>query len=185
MKENEYKVAGYVFSDSYSYKEAKREAETVEYIKANTDLNDLNKALKLYHKLVERKTLNTVVGYSFLCDLRSKILQAGIVSQENLPNIRVEKAGKEPRVYDNVLIKEQEQRHIAMIDEYKVKLRNTRIISIFLAVIIIVMVAIAVFSDRSMYSIYENQVIDKYEGWQADLENREKTLEERERALEK
>ena len=48
MKETEYKVAGYVFTDAHTYKEAKREEETVEYIKANTDLNDLNKALKLH-----------------------------------------------------------------------------------------------------------------------------------------
>ena len=184
MKETEYKVAGYVFTDAHTYKEAKREEETVEYIKANTDLNDLNKALKLYHKLVDRKTLNTVIGYSFLYDLRSKILKAGIVTKENLPGIRIEKQDKEPRVYDNVLEKEREQRHIALMEDYKTKLRNSRIISIFLAIIILTMVVIAVFSDRSMYSIYENQVIDKYESWQTELEDREKALEQRELALE-
>jgi hypothetical protein len=184
MKETEYKVAGYVFTDAHSYKEAKREEETVEYIKANTDLNDLNKALKIYHKLVERKTLNTVIGYSFLYDLRSKILKAGIVTKENLPDIRIEKQDKEPRVYDNVLEKEREQRHIALMEDYKTKLRNSRIIGIFLAIIILTMVVIAVFSDRSMYSIYENQVIDKYESWQTELEDREKALEQRELALE-
>ncbi|MDF2485342.1 MAG: hypothetical protein K0R46_1510 [Herbinix sp.] len=183
MKENEYKVAGYVFADAHHYKEAKREEETVEYIKANTDLNDLNKVLKLYHKLVERKTLKTVIGYTFLSELRNRILGAGIVTKENLPNILIEKSDKEPRVYDNVLEKEQEQRHLTMIEDYKVKLRNSRIISIFLAIIIIIMIIIAVFSDRSMYSIYKNQVIDEYVGWQTELEAREKALEEREQAL--
>ncbi len=185
MKENEYRVAGYAFSDARSYKEAKREEETVEYIKANTDLKDLNKALKLYHKLVERKTLNTVVGYSFLNELRNRILEAGIVTKDNLPDIRIETTNKEPRVYDNELEKEREQRHVALLEDYKIKLRNSRIISFFLAIIIVIMIAIAIFSDRSMYSIYENQVIDKYVSWQADLENREKDLEEREQALEK
>jgi hypothetical protein len=185
MKEKEYKVAGYVFADPHSYKEAKREEETVEYIKANTDLNDLNKVLKLYHKLVERKTLNTIVGYSFLFELRSRILNAGIVTQDNLPDIRIVKAEKEPKVYDNAFMKEQEQRHLATIGDLKVKLRNSRIISFFLVVIIIVMIGIAVFSDRSMYSIYENQVIDKYEGWQTDLENRERALKEKARVFEK
>jgi hypothetical protein len=183
MKENEYKVAGYVFADLRNYKEAKREEETVEYIKANTDLDDLNKVLKLYHKLVERKTLKTVVGYVFLNDLRNKILDAGIVTRENLPDIKMEKPEKEPRIFDNVLEKDQEQRHLILIDEYKVKLKNSRIISIFLAVIIIIMIAIAVFSDRSMYSIYENQVIDKYESWQTELEAREKVLEAKEKEL--
>ncbi|MDF2908288.1 MAG: hypothetical protein K0R34_3609 [Herbinix sp.] len=185
MNDKEYKVAGYIFADAHNYKEAKREEETVEYIKANTDLNDLNKALKLYHKLVERKTLKTIVGYTFLNDLRNKILNAGIVTRENLPDIQIEKSDKEPRVYDNVLEKEQVQRHLTMIEDYKVKLRNSRIISIFLAAIIIIMIVIAVFSDRSMYSIYENQVIDKYVGWQTELETREKALEEKEKALDK
>ncbi len=183
MKEQEYKVAGYIFPDAHSYKEAKREEETVEYIKANTDLNDLNKALKLYHKLVERKTLKTVVGFSFLNDLRNRILAAGIVMKENLPDIRVEKPEKAPRVFDNVLEKEQEARHLALIEDYRVKLRNSRIISIFLTVIIIIMIVMAIFRDRSMYTIYENQFIDKYISWQTDLENREKALEEREKAL--
>lgn len=183
MKENEYKVAGYVFTDAHNYKEAKQEEETVEYIKANTDLNDLNKVLKLYHKLVERKTLKTVVGYSFLYELRNKILSAGIVTKENLPDIRIERSEKEPRIFDNVLEKEQDQRHLALIEDYRVKLRNTRIISVFLAVIIVIMMLMAVFSDRSMYTLYENQFIDKYESWQKDLEVREKLVEERENAL--
>lgn len=185
MKENEYKVSGYEFADSHDYKEAKREEETVEYIKANTDLNDINKVLKLYHKLVERKTLKTIIGFAFLCELRSKIINSGIVSGDKLPSIRIEKPEKEPRVYDNVLEKEQEQRHLEMLEDYKIKLRNSRIISIFLAVIIMVMIAIAVFSDRSMYSIYENQVIDKYESWQKTLDDREKALDQREQAIEK
>ena len=33
MKENEYKVAGYSFRDKRAYKEAKQEAETIDYIR--------------------------------------------------------------------------------------------------------------------------------------------------------
>lgn len=180
MKKSEYIVAGYAFPDARSYRDAKREEETVEYIKAHTDLNDLNKALKLYHKLVERKTLNTIVGYAFLCELRNNILKAGIVTRENLPNIYVEKSEMEPRVYEGEMEKEKEQRQLALVEDFRIKLRNSRIISISLAIIILIMIAINVFGDRSMFSIYENQIIDKYESWQADLEKREKALEERE-----
>lgn len=183
MKDNDYKVAGYIFADAHSYKEAKREEETVEYIKANTDLNDLNKVLKLYHKLVERKTLKTVVGYGFLNELRIKILKAGIVTKENLPDIRVERSEKEPRIFNNAMEKELEQKRLALIEDYKAKLRNTRIVSFFLAVIIVIMIVMAILSDRSLYTIYEDQFIDKYESWQSDLEAREKALEEREKTF--
>ncbi len=183
MENKEYKVSGYNFEDSNDYKEAKRELETVEYIKANTDLNDINKVLKLYIKLVERKTLRTIIGIAFMNELRDKILSAGIITDSNLPNIWVEKPNNPIRVYNNNLEHEQEKAHLAMIEDYRIKLKNSRIISMFLIVIIVVMFLISIFMDKSMYSIYENKVIDQYEAWQQDLDAREKALEERENAL--
>ncbi|MDF2945258.1 MAG: hypothetical protein K0S01_4116 [Herbinix sp.] len=179
MKENEYKVAGYSFSDAHDYKEAKREAETIEYIKANTDLNDLNKAIKLYHKLVERKTLKTVVGFTFLKELQERIVKEGIVSKENMPCIQIDKDEKQLRTYANSLEHEQEQKHLAVIGDYKIKLRNSRIISAFLVGIIIVMIAISIWSDRNIFSNYENKIINKYAAWEEDLNAREQLLEEK------
>ncbi len=183
MGDSEYKLSGYSFGDSHDYKEAKRELESVEYIRANTDLNDINKVLKLYTKLVERRTLKSVVGIAFMIELRSRILSAGIVSADSLPGIRIEKSDQPIRVYDNVLEHEQEKAHLAMIDDYRIKLKNSRIISGFLVVIIVVMLLISIFMDRSMYSIYENKVIDKYEAWQQELDAREAALEDRENAV--
>ena len=182
MNENENKVAGYTFSDAHDYKEAKREAETIEYIKANTDLSDLNKAVKLYHKLVERKTLKTVVGFEFLKELQERIKKEGIVSDDNIPSIRVENKEKQIRTYSGEMEHEREQKHLAMIEDYKIKLRNSRIISAFLAVIIVAMILISIFSDRNIFSNFENKIIDKYSAWEEDLNAREKALDTREAA---
>lgn len=183
MQENEKKVAGYVFTDARDFKEAKREEETVEYIRANTDLNDLNKVLKLYHKLVDRRTFKTVVGYMFLKELKGKLISSGLVTEESLPGIRISPPEGLPKVYNNTLEKDQEKQHLAMLGDYRIKLKNSRIISAFLAVIIVIMIMIAVFSDRSMFSIYENKVIDRYQAWQMDLEARQQAVEEQEQAL--
>lgn len=183
MGNNDNKLSGYTFEDPQDYKEAKRELESVEYIRANTDLNDINKVLKLYVKLVERKTLRSVVGIEFLIELRNKILAAGIVTENNLPGIRIEKENNSIRVYDNELEREQEKSHLAMLENYRIKLKNSRIISAFLIVIIVIMFLISIFMDRSLYSIYENKVIDQYEAWQQELEAREAALEERENAF--
>jgi hypothetical protein len=182
MGNNDNKLSGYTFEDSRDYKEAKREMESVEYIRANTDLNDINKVLKLYVKLVERKTLKSVVGIEFLVELRNKILSSGIVTKDNLPGIRIEKPNNAIRVYDDELEYDQEKAHLAMIEDYRIKLKNSRIISGFLIAIIVVMLLISIFMDRSMYSIYENKVIDKYEAWQQELDAREAALEELENA---
>jgi uncharacterized membrane protein len=178
MKENEYKVAGYSFSDAHDYKEAKREAESIDYIRANTDLNDLNKTIKLYHKLVERKTLKTVVGFTFLKELQERIVKEGIVSKENMPCIQIVKEEKQIRSYANTLEHEQEQKHLTMIEDYKIRLRNSRIISAFLVGIIIVMIVISIWSDRNIFSNYENKILDKYSAWEEDLNSRELLLKE-------
>lgn len=183
MGNNDNKLSGYTFEDSQDYREAKRELESVEYIRANTDLNDINKVLKLYTKLVERKTFKSVVGIEFLVELRNKILDAGIVTENNLPGIRIEKTNKQIRVYDNDLEREQEKSYLAKLEDYRIRLKNSRIISAFLIGIIVIMLLISIFMDRSMYSIYENKIIDQYEAWQQELEAREAALEERENAV--
>jgi hypothetical protein len=180
MKENEYKIAGFSFVDAHDYKEAKREAETIDYIRANTDLNDLNKAMKLYHKLVERKTLKTVVGLSFLKELQERILKEGIASKDSMPCIQIEKNENQIRAYSNALEHEQEKRHLALIEDYKIKLRNSRIISAFLVVIVVIMIMIAIFSDRMLFLDYQNKVLNDYSAWEEDLKAREEAIEEKE-----
>jgi hypothetical protein len=143
-------------------------------------LGDLNKAIKLYHKLVERRTLKTVVGFAFLKELQERILKEGIISKDNMPYIQVEKDAKQIRAYSGTLDHEAEQRHLEMIENYKSKLRNSRIISIFLIVIIAAMIMISILSDRSVFSNYEDQILNKYSAWEEQLNAREKALEQRE-----
>lgn len=180
MDNTEYKVSGYSFTDLQVYKEAKREAETIEYIKANTDLSDKSKTLKLYHKLVERKTLKTIVGYSFLKELQDKILQDGIVSKENLPCIKVEMNNKIYKAYSNSLEHEMEQKKHTQREDYRIRLRNSRIVSLFLCLIIVIMFIIAITSDLSKFVNYENNIINKYSAWEEELNERERAIEERE-----
>lgn len=184
MSENEHKIAGYYFADTHAFKEAKREAETVEYIRANTDLNNMNKTLKLYHKLVERNTLKTVIGYEFLKELKLRIIAGGIITEDSLPPIKIEREEKEIRAYSGEIDHDAEQRHLEMIENYRMKLRNSIIVSAFLLVIILAMIVISIFSDRSKFVNNENQILDKYSAWEEQLDAREKALDDREKALE-
>jgi hypothetical protein len=180
MSDKEYKVAGYSFSDAYEYKEAKKEAETIEYIRANTDLKDINKTVKLYHKLVERKTLRTVVGFAFLKELQQRIVEEGIINKENLPCIRIDKDKKQVKIYAGALDHEQEKKHLEILNNYKIRIRNLRIVIGFLAGIILAMLLISIFSDRSNFINYENKIVNKYSAWEENLDAREKALKEKE-----
>lgn len=198
MKEREYIVSDYSFSDESEFKEAKREAETIEYIRANTDLSDLNKALKLYNRLVERRTLNTVVGFVFLKELQDKIIKAGIISKDKLPNIPISKINnKYGKVTASSLGQGSEKKYVAIAEEYRIKHRNSKIINAFLLIIILAMLVINIMSDRSKISNYEEQItyyketianyeeeiLDKYAGWKEDLNAREEALRKRESEL--
>ncbi|MBB2182474.1 hypothetical protein H0486_06240 [Lachnospiraceae bacterium MD1] len=183
MKENENIVEGYSFSDARDYREAKRELESIEYIKANTDMKDLNKVVKLYNKLIERKTLKTVVGYAFLKELQDRILREGVISKDNLPCIKIEREGLQSRGFGS-LESEKERKQQVAIENFRIRLRNSRIINLFLIGIIIAMIIISLLSDRSMISDYENQILDKYSSWEEELNEREEALKEQEKLAE-
>lgn len=183
MKDNSYRVGGYVFADEYDYKEAKKEEESVEYIKANANLTDLNKTIKLYNKLVERETFRTVIGLNFLKELRERILAEKILDENSLPCIRVEKSGRS-RPYSTAISREAENRYKEQNENLKSKLRSLRIINAFLTLIIAAMILIAVFVRDNSYTDIENEILNKYSAWADELDAREKALRQREAAIE-
>lgn len=182
MRDNEYRLAGYVFIDEYDYKEAKKEEESVEYIKANADLNDLNKTIKLYNKLSERQTFRTVIGMNFLKELREKILKEEIIDEDSLPCIRVEKSGQS-KSYSGTMMRETESKNKEIIKSLRNKLRNVWIINAFLTLIIAAMILIALFAKNRSYSDIENEILDKYAAWAEELDARQKELDQKEASL--
>jgi hypothetical protein len=184
MNEQEYKLAGYRFTDMQAYKEVKKELETIEYIRANTDLSEIGKVTKLYHKLVERKTLKTIVGYMFLKELQDKIVNEGIISRESVPAIHIEVGNKISKTLKTSFGQETVEKQAAKLEDYRIRIRNSRIINIFMVVIIIAMIAISIFSDRSVFINYENEIVNKYASWDEELNNRQKILDEKEKMLE-
>jgi hypothetical protein len=178
MNRNENKLEGFIFLDINEYEEAQKEAESIEYIKANNDLEDYNKLVKLYYKLVEQNCLRTPVGVIFLKQLQERILKEGIVSSTNLPGIQINKITPQ----NSIRLKsvQQSQKQIDPVKDYRIKLRNSRIISLFLIVIIFIMILMAVFTDRTIYTNYEKKILNKYATWEEDLNVREKDLQNKE-----
>jgi len=184
MKESENLVSGYSFSDGQDYKEAKREAETIEYIKANTDLNNLDKTLKIYHKLVEKQTFKTVVGYEFLRKLQDDLRKSEVAGKEDLQNIRIEKKKEgSGKLTATATTQNPDHKFQSLYEEYRIRHRNSRIINIFLFAIITAMIIITLISDRTVYKNYKNDVLNQYATWEEELDAREKALEVRESAV--
>ncbi|MBE5966616.1 MAG: hypothetical protein E7255_06575 [Lachnospiraceae bacterium] len=137
MKEMEYKLQGYSFTDPEEYREAKREAESVDYIRTKTDLEDLNKVTKLYYKLADKQTFQSIIGYEFLKELQNKVLNGGIRTPDTIPWIRV--GG---RSSNSVIQPDKNSKYQKLAEEYRIRHRNSRIINIFMSIIIAAMILI-------------------------------------------
>ncbi|NLK28681.1 MAG: hypothetical protein GX306_10125 [Clostridiales bacterium] len=142
MADKEYKLHGYSFTDFDEYREAKQEADSVNYIRVRTDFNDLSKVTKLYHSLIDKCAFKTIIGYAFLKELQDIILKGGISSLDTLPSIRIENIDK-PLINS---VDPQELKKLNQFqkqaEEYRIRHRNSRIINVFLIIIIVAMIII-------------------------------------------
>ncbi len=174
-------IGAYSFGTKAEWEEAKREEESIRYIRAKTNLSDTETAWKMYCGLVDKKTFITPVGTDFLVQLRSELLRLG-KSAEDVPGVPVtlpRKKGKRAESFSQ----EMESKSRMMADYYQDKLRNSRIITAFLVVVIGIMFLITLFGPNSPFVDAEVKLQDKYAAWEQDIRERENAVREREREL--
>lgn len=171
-------VAGFVFS---SYQEAQiaiREQKNVETIKARTDLSDAHVVFDLYQKLIERKMFQTMIGYSFLYELRQLLTQEFEYLDSDLPSIVLPKRME----YDKVGALNQGVLDSKVQRLLVVKKRLT-VTVVILLVMIVLMFVITALNPNVGYVNTENKILNKYSAWQEELEQRERVVREKEAEL--
>lgn len=190
MKKDGYQLGIYEFSTKVEYQEAKKEQEAVELIMAKSDISDPQNALRLYNKMIARKLFRTHVGYDFLKELRKIITEGGLVPEERLYPLPVvpqkaEVVRKEPAKDEKSLeeAKKEAQHYKILYEDLKSKKYSSVIIIIFLVVMLGAMVAITLLSDNTLITDYRNKIENEYSGWQEQLLQKERELDEREALL--
>lgn len=202
-------VNGFHFDTAAEYADAKKEYEAIEYICSKMDISDPEIAFKVYYKLLERKNLHTIVGYSFLKELRDKIADSGIIKDEELRSINAPKVSvkneSEKNIGDETSLeidslanngeasvdkpkereKSKEKKLKAVADYYRLKTRKCYIVIAALAVIIIAFFAISYYRGNLNFNDAEVIVQNKYSAWAEELAEKEHTLEMRSRELDK
>jgi hypothetical protein len=182
MKEKELVVNGFLFNSNRDYNDARQEQEAIDHFKSKLNLANPQEALKLYNKILDKQSFRTPVGYYFLKDLQENILKSGI-KPENLKGILIPKTEADNLGYADDMNAVNLKHYKELAEDYKIKQRNSRIINIFLVFTILVMIIIAINADKSHYANFETQVINKYEAWEEELNERELELEKREAEL--
>lgn len=168
-KEKIYTYQGFTFRSEAELAEAKKEAEVVAYIRGQADLSNVKTVVKLYNRLIEKGTLTTELGITFLKELRSRAIDSGVVAESSLePLPSVEK--KKPEM-PKTMSKDRK-----LMELYRERSRNLAIVVAVLCVVIVVLFAIRLFGTASPFTDYEQKVLDEYAGWKEELTEREEAL---------
>jgi len=117
--------------------------------------------------------------------LQESILKTGIIKPEEIQKINYISQNLNTKGEIKELDLLPLNKYKEMVQNLKIKLRNSRIINIFFLIIVIAMIIIAIYSDKTVFTNFENEVIDRYAGWEEELKLKEKELEEREAELTK
>lgn len=195
-------IEGFYFDDTAVAAKAEKEAETIRYIRSRTNFEKIDAVYGVYTKIIDNNLFSTEVGYAFLSELYQQLLNSGAYQEGDLPKIYIRRSSvgsqnAEQTITTNeeVLSAEDEARIVEAVHKrtqnlqdtsrtqvrniremYQDKLRNYKIVIGVLAAIIIGMLALVYFSDTSPFLDAEQQALDKYAGWQEELQLQEQEL---------
>lgn len=169
-KTTTYTYQGFTFTSEAELKEAKKEAEAIAYIRGQADLSNMKTVVKLYNRLVEKGTMVTTLGISFLQELRSRALESGTVAESSL----------RPLPEPSKDIKDKEKKKVSkdrkMMEYYKERCKTLTVTVAILSVVIVILFVIRLFGTASPFEDYEKKVLDEYAGWKEELTVKEEEL---------
>ncbi len=181
MVNSKWVVQCFAFSNSREYEKAKKEQETVAYIRANTNLSNIKVVAKLYASLIEKETFDTIIGYSFLEELRQLLLSENMITEESLPPISIKT--KDAMFVKDSVANERFEKYKRLYEKTNQKRKISIYGNVILGIIVIVMMALSVFTKSNYSGKSEEAIINKYASWKQELQQKEKELNEREELL--
>ena len=175
MEQKDLIVCGFKFS---SFKEAQvaiKEKKTIETIRERLDMNNPESVYQIHEKLIQRELFKTIVGYSFLLELRHLLVTEYMYNEDDLSVAVIPKQLEYDEVNElNKGVLEQKVQDLLIV-------KKRMAITIFaLAFMVVAMFVIAAINPNVGYINAENKVLNKYSAWQEDLEQREQIVKEKE-----
>lgn len=175
-----YIIEGFEFNTEEEYEAAKKEVQAVKYIRDRITGIGPEKALDVYNRLIKDEMLSTPVGIVYLCELREQLLTMPGINPDNISPIAI----KREVVVKEISNRNEEKSKLKSNEEklkLKSKLRNSYIIIIIMAALVVGMFVIAQTAESPTVLNYKNKIINNYEEWQKNLEQREEKIKELEK----
>lgn len=180
----QFEFQGYSFANAKEMEVAKKEAESVEYIKAKLNFRDREKLRKMYDSLCEKQSFITPIGIAFMSEMHKELSMYSVQAVPGVPvTVPIELKKSSSGKLTNNFMKESQKREERRKELRDTKLRNSRIINVFLTLVIIAMFGVVLFGNTNAFRDKEEKLQDKYSSWQQQLQEKEQELNEREQAL--
>lgn len=174
---NELQVDGFLFGSLDDARLAQKEKKQVEYLKTHVDISSPQNMLKLYQKANRERIFRTPIGLNYMQELRNNILAAGMPEDKLEPiplYVAFEQRLRAQTSPAKRKIKESQK------DEQKKRLRISLMLNVLLAVAIIAMFFITLFSKNPNILNYERTLQNQYSAWEQELDEREQAIREKE-----
>ncbi len=175
-------IDGFQFSSEKDAKQAQSEQLKIQKLEEKMDYRNPQMVLMVYKKAIENRIFKTPVGYEYLKQLQKTLKQSTGLREEIPPipvsqiyNLRDSTAPIVEKVKGTQKPKKEKQEFFT---------RKTSIcVNVILVILIGVMFYISTTGSRPTILNYERALQDRYASWEQELELRETTLREKERAI--
>jgi hypothetical protein len=201
-----YQVDGFSFDSRKRAQRAKKEKDSVAYIRKQTSLKNPDTVLKLYNTLLDEEYFETEVGISFLRELQTRMRLSGGINTDTLRPIPCVKAADENHSDSdsgssaasnsrNALSAKANPQNSSSAKSgtksgtkavvSRRAFQTALVLDFILAACVVGMFVITALSGNNKNILnYKNEVINEYEAWETELNNRQAELEEWEAELE-
>ncbi len=187
-KKNGIMINGFCFENEEEAAQAKKEADGVRYLREKINTDAPESVLGIYNKMVQQRLFETAVGYTYLGELQEYLKSIPFIDAEAILPIPVQ----HPVLEESIQKKRRAERKTTPETQIQVQNFDFRkryqaalYVCLVLFLCIVGMFAVSISSSSPTILNYETKLIDRYEQWERELEEREAALKEREKEIER
>lgn len=178
---SKYISCGYEFMSEEDAQKGAMDLQKVNVLKTRLKNRGSKEMKAVYEKAIENKIFKTPVGWGYLMELRSMLIESGI-SEEDLVPIPLNLSMTRHSAIENLSVKqrikpERPKKNAEFGRVFPI------VLNIILAILVIVMFIIVYNSDSDNIVNYRRNITNRYSSWEQDLSERERKVRLAEKEL--
>lgn len=184
-EQNNYTVQGYHFTSAQDARVAEEEGKKIQYLEEKLAGRSTSNLLSIYDKVLDEKMFITPIGWTYLIQLRQRIIDQGIAQDLIRPvPLYVSFAFENPETKESKgVAREWIRPSVKKKKTMQAKLRFSTILNVVLMLLVVAMFVITLQGENANAINYRRAIINEYASWEQELSEREKAVKEKEEML--